>query len=59
MDKEMQIGLVAARNLIVEDPVHKRHMVEQTLNELCLPSPKGYRFVSGTCFAIRANRWTE
>lgn len=50
-----RIGLVAARNLIVEDPVHKRHMVEQTLRELGLPNPQYYRFVSGTCFATRAN----
>ena len=55
MDKSRGIGLVAARNLIVEDPIHKRHMVEQTLNELKLPEPIEYRFVAGTCFAVRAN----
>lgn len=55
MDKNKGIGLVAARNLIVEDPVHKRHMVEQALNELRLPILKDYRFIAGTCFAVRAN----
>ena len=54
MDKDKNIGLVAARNLIVEDPIHKQHMVEEALKELSLPSPKPYRFVSGTCFAVRA-----
>ena len=55
LDTKKKIGLVAAENLIVEDPVHKRHMVEQALTELSLPIPKDYRFVAGTCFAIRAN----
>lgn len=55
MDDKKGIGLVAAKNLIVEDPIHKRHMVEQVLNELSLPIPKEYRFVAGTCFAVRAN----
>lgn len=55
MDNKKGIGLVAAKNLIVEDPIHKRHMVEQALNELNLPIPKDYKFVAGTCFAVRAN----
>lgn len=55
MDKEKGIGLVAAKNLIVEDPIHKKHFVEQTANELGLPFPEDYRFVAGSCFAVRAN----
>lgn len=55
IDKKKGIGLVAAKNLIVEDPIHKKHMVEEALEELGLPKPLPYRFVSGTCFAIRAN----
>lgn len=55
MTKDKRIGLVAAKNLIVEDPIHKRHMVEQTLEELNLPNPQNYKFIAGTCFAIRAN----
>ena len=54
VDKKKNIGLVAAKNLIVEDPIHKQHMVEESLKELGLTSPKPYKFVSGTCFAIRA-----
>lgn len=54
MDKDKNVGLVAAKNLIVEDPIHKQHMVEEALEELGLPKPQPYRFVSGTCFAIRA-----
>lgn len=54
LDPNKKIGLVAARNIIVEDPIHKQHMVGETLKDLKLPVPKPYRFVSGTCFAIRA-----
>jgi hypothetical protein len=54
IDKEKNVGLYAAKNLIVEDPIHKQHMVEETLKELALPNPKIYTFVSGTCFAIRS-----
>ncbi len=54
IDKNKNIGLVAARNLIVEDPIHKQHMVGEALKELELPLPRPYRFVSGTCFAIRS-----
>lgn len=55
LDKNKGIGLVAARNLIVEDPIHKKHLVEETLKELALPCLEDYRFIAGTCFAIRAN----
>jgi hypothetical protein len=54
IDKDKDIGLVAAKNLIVEDPIHKQNMVEAALVELGLPKPQPYRFVSGTCFAVRA-----
>lgn len=55
INRKKNIGLVAARNLIVEDPIHKRHMVEETIKELKLPYIKEYKFVAGTCFAVRAN----
>lgn len=54
IDENKGIGLVAAKNLIVEDPIHKQHFVEEALKELGLPYPKPYRFISGTCFAVRA-----
>jgi len=55
MDSKKGIGLVAAKNLIVEDPRHKRNMVYETLDELGLQHPSPYRFVAGTCFATRAS----
>ncbi len=55
LDEKKNVGLVAARNLIVEDPIHKQHMVEETLDELNLLRPDNYKFIAGTCFAIRAN----
>ena len=55
LDEKQNIGLIAAKNLIVEDPIHKQHMVEETVKELNLPYPENYKFVAGTCFAIRAN----
>lgn len=55
LDEKQKIGLVAASNLIVEDPIHKKHMVEETVKELNLTYPVNYKFVAGTCFAIRAN----
>lgn len=54
LNKKKNIGLIAAKNLIVQDPIHKQHMVEEALMELGLPQPKLYKFVIGTCFAIRA-----
>ena len=51
-------GLVAARNLIVKDPVHKRHFVEAACKEMNLHYLPDYCFVAGTCFAVRANLMT-
>lgn len=59
LDNDKNIGLVAANNLIVEDPIHKKHMVEETLKELELPSPQNYTFVAGTCFAVKASLLTH
>lgn len=58
LDNNKGIGLVAAGNLIVKDPVHKRNMVAQALKELDLPDCSDYKFVAGTCFAVRANLMT-
>ena len=59
MDTNRNIGIVAAKNLIVNDPIHKQHMVEKTLREFNFPIPKNYRFVAGSCFATRANLMNE
>ena len=59
LDKRKNVGLIAARNLIVEDPIHKQHMVEEATKDLNLPYPKNYKFVAGTCFAVRASLLTS
>ena len=48
--------LCAAENLIVRDPKHKRHFMRQFCEKRALPFDDDYRFVAGTCFAIRADR---
>lgn len=48
------VGLVAARNLIVEDPPHKRNMVKSFMEKEGFPVPGKYLFVAGTCFAVKA-----
>lgn len=47
--------LVAAENLIVPDPIHKRSFVEKFCKERNLPFVPDYRFVAGTCFAMKAS----
>lgn len=47
-------SLAAAANLIVRDPAHKRAFVERACRERGLPYDADYRFVAGTCFAVRA-----
>ena len=49
-------GLVAAENLIVRDPSHKREFVRRFCEERGLPFTEDYRFVAGTCFAVQAER---
>lgn len=48
------VGLVAAKNLIVEDPPHKRNMVRAFMEQEGIPIPDKYLFVAGTCFAAKA-----
>jgi len=54
-DKRKGIGLIAAKNLIVQDPIHKSNMVNETLEELGFSTIKNYFFVAGTCFAVRSS----
>lgn len=51
---EDDIGLLAADNLIVRDPTHKEEMVIKKAKEYNLHVPNNYKFVAGTCFAIKA-----
>lgn len=48
------IGLIAADNLIVQDPLHKVRMVQKKAKEKNIYIPNDYKFVAGTCFAIKA-----
>lgn len=48
------IGIVAAKNLIVDDPKHKKNMTLQRMHALGLQEPTTYRYVAGTCFAAKA-----
>ena len=49
-------SLVAAENLIVRDPSHKRAFVRRFCEGRGLPFVEDYRFVAGTCFAVRTER---
>lgn len=53
LNKE-NVGIICADNLIVNDPQYKRTMVINKLEQLGLPVEKEYKFVAGTCFAIKA-----
>lgn len=46
--------LVAAENLIVQDPPHKRRLVQDYCRDHGLDFVEDYRFVAGTCFAVRS-----
>lgn len=48
------IGLVAANNLIVEDPEHKKWFTKRAASKLGISLPEPYFFVAGSCFAIRS-----
>ncbi len=53
MNKE-KVGIVAAKNLIIKDPVHKQNMVKEYMKEAGMKIPPEYYFVSGTCFAVKS-----
>lgn len=76
LGNESKYGLVAAKNLVVEDPPHKQELVAETVSKMLdceitkmkkrrrmadriktldkIKTPKNYKFVAGSCFAIRA-----
>ena len=49
------VGVVSAKNLIIEDPIHKQHLVEETVKKMKLEYAQGYKFNAGSCFAIKAS----
>lgn len=56
LSEKNQYGLVAASNLIVNDPPHKVNLLYRWMDELGIEKPKdGYQYIAGTCFAVRAD----
>lgn len=48
------LGLVAARNLIIEDPIYKREFTKKIALRYNIKIGDNYHYVAGTCFAVRA-----
>lgn len=54
LTSDNEYGLVAASNLIVKDPVHKQHLLNQYISTLRLGwTMDNYEYVAGTCFAVK------
>lgn len=51
---QKETGLVAASNLIVQDPKHKQNLIRKIAEKQGYDFWEGYYFVAGTCFAIKA-----
>lgn len=49
-----KVGLVAAQNLLVTDPLHKQHIIKNMARDLGDKFTENYQFVAGTCFAAKA-----
>ena len=54
-----QISIIAAKNLIVTDPVHKEHFTAEQLSRHNLSINFDYHFVAGTCFIAKAQSLRE
>lgn len=54
LSEDNEYGLVAASNLIVNDPIHRVSMVNKKAKEYGFTVPENYKYVAGSCFAIRA-----
>lgn len=52
--KDNNIGIIAAKNLIIQDNKPKINFTIKKLNELNLKIRNDYQFVAGTCYAQRA-----
>lgn len=48
------VGLVAASNLIVKDPLHKQSFTIDMAKSYGIDVPKDYEYVAGTCFAVKS-----
>lgn len=52
---DKSVGLVAADNLIIKDPIHKQHFTAAYAEKFGVKIEREYRYVAGTCFAVRAH----
>ncbi len=50
-----KVGIVAAKNLIIHDPKHKQYFTREKANEYGINVLDNYKYVAGTCFAIKAS----
>lgn len=48
-----EIGMIAAKELIVDDPLFKKHLTTKWGTKLGININDNYQFVAGTCFAMR------
>ncbi|MBO7219011.1 MAG: hypothetical protein J6V40_03450 [Clostridia bacterium] len=53
--EDNSIGLVAADNLIVQDPLHKQHFTISMAKTYGIDVPNDYQYVAGTCFATKGD----
>ena len=49
-----KVGVVAAQNLIIEDPLHKQELTQAIASELNISLPQPYHYVAGTMFALKS-----
>ncbi len=52
---QKDVGIVAAKNLIVKDPKHKANLIKKIAKKEGIDICDDYSFVAGTCFAIKAS----
>ena len=52
---DTKVGIVAAKNLIVHDPKHKRFFTTEHFKDTNIEILPDYKYVAGTCFAIKAS----
>ena len=51
---DQKVGIVAAKNLIVHDPKHKRFFTLEQIKNTKINIFPDYQYVAGTCFGIKA-----
>lgn len=52
--RKEKVGLIAAKNLIIKDPVYKKNLTTKWAEEYGYGQEIDYTYVAGTCFVARA-----